>query len=465
MSGGLMFYSRKLVLTGLCSTVLAAAFAGKQTQAKSQDADDAARYTQRAMLSTVDTVTPENAQAKLVADAVATMSKTAFNGYAASARESVLGEMAGSSRLQVGNKDKFAVAVPNVYLNIHEEDTLGSDVVGKLYSNNVAKVMRDDGSDWVMVKSGSVVGYVLKDYLVEGDEAALLSDLVKKNVAMVSDDCDEDEVEVHSYKGDYGVVSTVSQGEQITVEEMPDEDGDDGWVKVSTDSGTGYVRSEEVEIRDSYPVAESRQEEEERLGDANIKDIADDAQMKADEASAVAEAAAEKAEEARSVVDDEDTEPTPAQEKAVETAEAVARITLASADAAQVTADEARDDLQKHGSETGQAVADFALQFVGNPYVYGGSSLTNGTDCSGFTMSVYANFGVGLPHYDASQRGYGIGIDSLSNARPGDLICYYGHVGIYIGDGMLVHASNPRDGIKVSRADYRDIAAIRRILY
>ncbi|MDO5456020.1 MAG: SH3 domain-containing protein, partial [Eubacteriales bacterium] len=206
-----MFYSRKLVLTGLCSTVLAAAFAGKQTQAKSQDADDAARYTQRAMLSTVDTVTPENAQAKLVADAVATMSKTAFNGYAASARESVLGEMAGSSRLQA-EKDQFAVAVPNVYLNIHEEDTLGSDVVGKLYSNNVAKVMRDDGSDWVMVKSGSVVGYVLKDYLVEGDEAALLSDLVKKNVAMVSDDCDEDEVEVHSYKGDYGVVSTVSQG-------------------------------------------------------------------------------------------------------------------------------------------------------------------------------------------------------------------------------------------------------------
>ena len=460
-----MFYSRKLVLTGLCSTVLAAAFAGKQTQAKSQDADDAARYTQRAMLSTVDTVTPENAQARLVADAVTAMSKTAFNSYAASARESVLGEMAGSSRLQVGNKDKFAVAVPNVYLNIHEEDTLGSDVVGKLYSNNVAKVMRDDGSDWVMVKSGSVVGYVLKDYLVEGDEAALLSELVKKNVAMVSSDYDEDEVEVHSYKGDYGVVSTVSQGEQITVEEMPEEGEDDGWVKVSTDTGTGYVRSEEVEIKDSYPVAESRQEEEERLGDANIKDIADDAQLKADEASAVAEAAAEKAEEARSAVDDEDTEPTAAQEKAVETAEAVAQITLAAADAAQVTADEARDDLQKHGSETGQAVADFALQFVGNPYVYGGSSLTNGTDCSGFTMSVYANFGVGLPHYDASQRGYGIGIDSLSNARPGDLICYYGHVGIYIGDGMLVHASNPRDGIKVSRADYRDIAAIRRIFY
>ena len=196
-----------------------------------------------------------------------------------------------------------------------------------------------------------------------------------------------------------------------------------------------------------------------------MTDIADDAQMKADNASKVAQAAAEKAEEAASIVEDEESEHTKADEKVAQTAQAVAEMAQTAADNTQVTADTAKEDMQKHGSETGEAVAEFALQFVGNPYVWGGSSLTNGTDCSGFTMAVYANFGVGLPHYDASQRGYGIGIDSLSDARPGDLICFYGHVGIYIGDGMMVHASNARDGIKISRADYRSIAAIRRIFY
>ncbi len=461
-----MFFNRTIVLTGLCSAALAAAFAGSQTQAKSQEAGWVVRDTPGAeMLSTVDTVTPENAQAELVADAVTRISRTAFENYTASARVEAISDMTGNSALANVSTNKYAVAAPNVYLNIHEEDTLGSEVVGKLYSNNVAKIIQDNGSDWVKVRSGSVVGYVLRDYLVEGEEAKLLSELVKKNVATVSSDSDLDEVEVHSYKSDYGVMGTIEQGEQITIEEMPDEDEDDGWIKVSTDRGTGYVRSEEIDVVDSYPVAESSKEQEERLEDASVKDIADDAQEKADEASAVAEAAAEAAEEARGAIEESESEPTEEELKEVERLEAVAEMAQEAADTTQENADDAREDMMQHGSETGQAVADFALQFVGNPYVYGGSSLTNGTDCSGFTMSVYANFGVGLPHYDAAQRGYGIGIDSLANARPGDLICYYGHVGIYIGDGMLVHASNPRDGIKVSRADYREIAAIRRIFY
>lgn len=116
------------------------------------------------------------------------------------------------------------------------------------------------------------------------------------------------------------------------------------------------------------------------------------------------------------------------------------------------------------GSATGSAIADYACNFVGNPYVWGGTSLTNGADCSGFIMSVYAHFGYSLPHSSAAMRSYGRGV-SYSEAQPGDIICYDGHVAIYIGGGAIVHASNERDGIKISgNAAYRTILAVRRIV-
>ncbi len=115
------------------------------------------------------------------------------------------------------------------------------------------------------------------------------------------------------------------------------------------------------------------------------------------------------------------------------------------------------------GSDLGKQVAKYACQFVGNPYVAGGTSLTNGADCSGFTYRVYADFGYSLPRTSSQQRSVGTEV-SYSEAQPGDLICYSGHVALYIGDGKIVHASTQKTGIKVSNAQYRPILSVRRII-
>ncbi len=119
------------------------------------------------------------------------------------------------------------------------------------------------------------------------------------------------------------------------------------------------------------------------------------------------------------------------------------------------------------GSEVGKQVARFACQYIGNPYVYGGTSLTKGADCSGFIYTVYAQFNYQLPRTSYQQRSAGKAV-SYEQAQPGDIICYDGHVGLYIGGGLIVHASNskpyPSGGIKVSNAKYRKILSVRRII-
>lgn len=116
-----------------------------------------------------------------------------------------------------------------------------------------------------------------------------------------------------------------------------------------------------------------------------------------------------------------------------------------------------------NGSASGKEIASYACRYVGNPYVAGGTSLTNGCDCSGFTYSVYKAFGYNLPRNSTSQRGVGRGV-SYSEAEPGDIICYAGHVAIYIGGGRIVHASTPRTGIKYGVATYKEILAVRRVV-
>ena len=138
-----------------------------------------------------------------------------------------------------------------------------------------------------------------------------------------------------------------------------------------------------------------------------------------------------------------------------------ARLAAEAEEAAKKAKEEAAAAREAAGS--GQAVVDYACQFIGNPYVWGGTSLTNGADCSGFVQSVYAHFGVSLPRTSAEMRSAGRGV-SYSEAFPGDIICYDGHVGIYMGNGQIVNAINSRKGIGILPATYKGILTVRRLL-
>lgn len=323
-----------------------------------------------------------------------------------------------------------AVAVVNDYVNIRKKPTTNSKSVGKLYKNNVGTVLKEkDG--WYKIKSGSVTGYVKADYVSVGDEKTLKK--AGRRVALV----ETETLKVRkgaSQKSE--VITLVPEGEDLTVVDEKKE----GWVKVSVEEGKGYVSTDFVTLSTEYTYAESAAEEKARL-----------AKEKAEQEAA--DQAAQAAQTQESTTDNTNTDSSTG---------SASGSTSSSSTAAASSSDNTASS-STSTSSTGSAVASYACQFIGNPYVYGGSSLTNGTDCSGFVMSVYAHFGVGLPHSSSAQRSVGREV-SVSEMQPGDIVCYSGHVAIYVGNNTIVHASNARDGIKLtSPANYRTILSVRRI--
>lgn len=312
-----------------------------------------------------------------------------------------------------GFKNLVIAQVTN-YVNVRSIPSEEGEIVGKLYDKSVGTFLSEkDG--WYEINSGSVTGYVKAEFCVTGEDAVELAKQVGTRIATVTTTTLYVRMEPTTESPVLGMVPI--DDDLIVMEEV------EGWVKVNIEEGDGYVSTDYVVLSTEFVKAESKAEEEARL--------------------AKEEAEREKARKAA--------------------AEAEARRAAESADQ-NSTAAEAPAVTISGGSETGNALASFACQFVGNPYVYGGSSLTNGTDCSGFVMSVYANYGVSLPHSSSSLRSSGSGVEGgLSAAQPGDIICYSGHVGIYIGDGQIVHASTAKTGIKISRADYRQVLSVRRI--
>ncbi|MBR2122129.1 MAG: SH3 domain-containing protein [Lachnospiraceae bacterium] len=367
--------------------------------------------------------------------------------------QTVQGEAAGADAGQSGyeeGKEEIAVAMVSDFVYMRAEPSTDAEVVGKLYANGVGHIVGEEKDGWVPVRSGEVTGYVKAQFLFVGEGAKGMADEVAVTKATVTTETLRVRVapDINS-----DVITLIPGGETFDVISVEDD-----WIKVDTPEGMGYISSDYADVEQVYPEAESRAQEEARLAaEAKRRQeeiAAEEAKKKALEAERKAAAARQAAAAAQQA---QAANAALLQQQADAAAAAAAQAQQASVAAQQAAA------AVSVGTPQGQAVANFALQFVGNPYVYGGSSLTHGTDCSGFTMSVYANFGISLPHYDASQRNYGVPVGSLAEAAPGDLVCYSGHVGIYIGGGQIVHASNPRDGIKVSNAGYRSIVAIRRI--
>lgn len=299
---------------------------------------------------------------------------------------------------------EYAVANIEGSLRVRAEASTDAEIVGKLYPYAVAHVV-ERGEEWSKVESGSVSGYVANEFLMFGDEAGAYITENYKYCASV-------EVPALNVRQDQSTesecIGSVTGGQELDVLGETDE-----WVEIQyNDDTVGYVAKEFVEVGWNYPTAMTLEEEQ-----------------------AMIEAAlAEKAAKA-------------------------AQTTTRSSEIAVLPP----VNTSAEGLALGQQIASYACQFLGNPYVYGGSSLTNGTDCSGFTMAVYAQFGYSLSHSSAVQMSQGIAV-SLDAVQPGDIICYSGHVGLYIGGGQIVHASTESTGIIISNMYYTSPIGARRIV-
>lgn len=333
-----------------------------------------------------------------------TMMASAENAVLASVQENETPEVAEGQmeEAQPAEENPYAnigIAQLEGGLNVRSTPSEEGDVIGQLYNNSCATILGEENG-WYLIQSGNVNGYVKADYVSVGNEEVIRA--ASRRVANVTTET----LRVREQPTtESEIVTLVPEGDQLTVVDESIE----GWVGVTVTEGTGYVSTEFVSLDTEYVYGETIEEIETRL---------------------------QKEEEAR---------------------QAALRAAAASQAA---TSSNANFNYTAPSGTGASSVVDFASQFVGNPYVYGGTSLTSGADCSGFVMSVYAQFGVGLPHSSYAMRSVGYGVTDM---LPGDIVCYSGHVGIYAGNGTIVHAANERYGITYSSVDYMPIIAVRRI--
>ena len=310
----------------------------------------------------------------------------------------------------------LAIADVTNYVNVRKEPNTESEIVGKIYDGAVAQIVSVAGKqdEWFQVISGNVEGYIKAEFFIYGDEASTVIDEYVTRYAVVQ----ADRLNVREKPStEEKRIGYIDHGEKVKMLENLGE-----WLKIAYTTGKeGYVAAEYVTIQEEFLYAKTLEEER-------------------------AEIAAKKALEERM--------------KAQES-EAPENLTQAVFPETSYTSNE----------ELRRAIVDYALQYVGSNYVHGGTSLATGTDCSGFTCFVYADFGYSISRTPSGQySGAGRSID-YSEIQPGDIICYSSnggksctHVGLYIGDGQIVHAANSRKGVITSAADYSPIIGIRNVI-
>lgn len=340
------------------------------------------------------------------------------------------------------------IAVPDDYVNIRAEGSTDAETVGTLARNGLATVV-ESGSEWTRIQSGDCDGYIRNDFLLFGDDAGEYAETNCSKVATVTTETLNVRAEADS---EADCVTLVGMTQSFDVLSQTD-----GWVEIQVDdSVTGYVSDEYVDVDYDFATAKTMEQ---------IQQEYEEQQRKLEEQKAAEEAA--KAEQSKSSQTSQTTDSSTSSQAGTTSA---ATSTTSAATTGTTTAAPATTTTQyaAPSGQTGIDLANFALQFVGNPYVYGGSSLTNGADCSGFVMSVYAQYGYSLPHRADLQANYGTRVD-LSALEPGDIVFYgsgsnIGHCAIYVGGGTVVHASSPETGIKTSGVNYRTpICAVRLI--
>lgn len=355
-----------------------------------------------------------------------------------------------------------AVATAEGKVNIRTEASPDAEVVGVLDRGGICLV-DEIGEEWTKIESGTCVGYIANEYLAYGDDAGTWCEnngiartaVINTATLKVREEKDESSE----------CVTLVPEGEEYYVYSVGDE-----WTELSVDDDVrGFVKSEYVDVTFDNPRAVSVEEQAE--ADRKAKEEADAAWL-AYLASLNTQTTTTTTQQNTNTnqtttttttttttqqTDNTQTVDNTQQTQQTQQTEVATEATTQATTAAPVAAP---------AGSTGVDLANYACQFVGYSYVYGGSSLTGGTDCSGFTMSVYAAYGYSLPHNAAAQSGYGTEV-SLSDLQAGDLLFYsngggIGHVAIYIGGGSVVHASNSRDGIKISSYNYRTpVKAVR----